>query len=210
MDKLSIVCAFTDFGGTWYCHRTDDFLESFRGSLISAFGDKVRSEWDNAFSTNVPYLYGDTFEIKVNPMNDLGHFCVSSPDSGYKNAILTNEIYYPATKDASLVRITMGVPLYTYSQFGEYDDEGLFVSYEYMNNPICLVLEVFNMALRMLGDFNPEAREALIKASKKALIELFGFKEARVEQEFQKAFDKKVVSGKLISTVLDALSTVRS
>ena len=203
MDKLNIVCAFTDFGNSWYGNKTDDFLESVRSILIRSFGKNVRVDWDNVFSTNVPYLYGNTFEIKVNPMNHLGHFCVSSPNDDYKDVILTNIINYDATKNAALVRIPTEDRSIRF--LGEYDDEGLFATFEYLNQPVCLALEVLNMALRILGDFNDEAKEMLLDAIKKVLIEDFGFKATRVESAYRKVIDRKVSSGIFIEEAFSEL-----
>ena len=94
--------------------------------------------------------------------------------------------------------------------YGEYDDEGLFSDTEYMNQPVCLSLEIVNMALKMLGDYNEEAKDKLIKTFKNILVKIFGYKEMRVEQEVKKALEKKVVSGMILEELFDEFTELRS
>ena len=208
MDKINIVCSFTDFGSSWYGINNKDFSEKVREVLISSFGEKVRVDWDNVYETNILYLSGDTFTIMISPMNCPGHFCVSPVDTEYKNIVLTDVVNYQATKDASLVRIPYGDP--GMRLYGEYDDEGLFSDTEYMNQPICLALEMINMSLKMLGDYNEEAKNKLIDTAKNILVNYFGYKSLRVEQEITKALEKKVVSGIILEELFDEFTELRS
>ena len=208
MDKVEIVCSFTDFGMSWYGAKNKEFTEAVRDILVKCFDGKIRVDWDSPSLDNILYLSGKDFTIKVNPMTFPGHFYIGNDKENYKKLVLTNIVNYQATKDASLVRIPYGDP--GMRLYGEYDDEGLFSDTEYMNQPVCLSLEIVNMALKMLGDYNEEAKDKLIKTFKNILVKIFGYKEMRVEQEVKKALEKKVVSGMILEELFDEFTELRS
>lgn len=203
MDKLELVMDFTEFGCTYFGNNNNNFLEDLRAVLANTF-DKFSCDWDEVSRVNVPFLKGDTFKIKIDMPIEPGRQIRQGIDGLYeKYAILTNTLKYDAQKGAALVRIPYNAN--TMKRFSSYDDLGLFFDREYMSQPAMLALELYNMALKLLGDYNDEAKKVLVNSSKKILINYFGYKKARVNETMDKAVRYAKCSGLIIEKFFDIM-----